>query len=498
MSSNALHGTIPPSMGNMRQMSSLDLSRNNFSGEIPEQLAMGCISLKNLKLSKNRLRGPVFPTDSNLTQLRYLHLDGNRFMGKISAGLFRSPHLEVLDVGKNYISDHLPTQIGNFSKLTSFSMPENYLEGPIPVEYCNLCILSRLDLSQNRIIGPIPSCANLSLNFLHLQGNGFTGLMPDALSKITSLVTLDMRHNNISGNIPSWIGALPNLRVLLLGGNNFQGHIPMNLCQLKNISILDLSNNYLSGSIPPCFGNMTFGRARVIDFSFLVYQMESSWSTSMYTPGNRINVEVSFNAVDVTPDEDEVEFITKSRSETYMGNVLYFMSGVDLSWNQLTGKIPPEIGHLMAIHALNLSHNQLTGPIPETFSNLKQIESLDLSYNRLSGVIPPQLIELYTLSTFTVAHNNLSGRTPGLKRQFGTFGETSYEGNPLLCGPPLKSCFSTSLLPPSMTTTSGDEEDGDDIIFYACFSLFSISTAIGEVYIFILSMHASILSIILL
>ncbi|XP_058071108.1 cuscuta receptor 1-like [Magnolia sinica] len=463
MSINALHGTIPPSMGNMRQMRSLDLSRNKFSGEIPEQLPMGCISLEILKLSNNRLQGPVFLTHSNLTVLRFLYLDGNRFTGKISASIFKSQYLWIWDVGKNNLSDCLPIQIGNFTKLELLYMSKNHFKGSIPIEYCNLSNLSLLDLSQNRIFGSTPSCVNPSLRFLHLQGNVLTGLMPNTSFKISSLVTIDVRHNNISGNIPSWIGTFTNLRVLLLGGNNFQGHIPLHLCQLKNISILDLSHNNLSGTIPPCFGNMTFGRAGVIDFStFVVSRGIFGFFQSKDFPGHPI-------AFRMSPEEEEVEFITKRRSETFKGDVLYFMSGVDLSWNQLTGEIPPEIRHLTAIHALNLSHNQLTGPVPETFSNLKQIESLDLSYNRLSGEIPPQLTELNFLSTFTVAHNNLSGRTPDRKAQFGIFGETSYEGNPHLCGPLLKSCFPTSLLPPSIPTEPDDEEGGYDIILYACF-----------------------------
>ncbi|XP_058072739.1 receptor-like protein 14 isoform X3 [Magnolia sinica] len=470
MSINALSGSIPLSMGNMSELVSLDLSRNNFSGEIPEQLAMGCISLEILKLSNNRFQGAVFPTHSNLTLLEYLYLDGNQFTGRISAGIFNSPLLQFLDVGKNNISGRLPAQIGNFSELEWLSMPGNYLEGPIPTEYCKLSRLSFLDLSQNGIFGPIPSCFSLSLKFLHLQGNELTGLMPTALSKISSLVTLDVSDNYFSGNIPNWIGTLQNLR-FLLGGNNLQGHIPMQLCQLKNVSILDISHNNLSGPIPMCFGNMTFGRARVTDFStFVFYPWSTTFDQHIELPGYRIEVSVPLIHGRMTKSEEEVEFITKKRSETYKGDVLYLMSGVDLSWNQLTGEIPPEIGYLTATHALNLSHNQLSGPIPETFSNLKQIESLDLSHNRLSGEIPPQLTELYTLSTFTVAYNNLSGVLPDMmKGQFSTFGETSYEGNPLLCGLPLKSCFSTSPLPPSMPTTSGDKDDGNDIIFYACF-----------------------------
>lgn len=108
---------------------------------------------------------------------------------------------------------------------------------------------------------------------------------------------------------------------------------------------------------------------------------------------------------------EEIDFLSKSRSESYTGNILYFMSGIDLSMNKLAGPIPPELEFLSDIHTLNLSHNQMNSSIPRTFSNLKQIQSLDLSDNKLSGEIPSDLVQLNFLSVFSVANNNLSGRT---------------------------------------------------------------------------------------
>lgn len=59
---------------------------------------------------------------------------------------------------------------------------------------------------------------------------------------------------------------------------------------------------------------------------------------------------------------DVVEFISKSRSESYARSILHFMSGMDLSDNKLTGPIPPKMGYLSGIHRINLSHNISVDP----------------------------------------------------------------------------------------------------------------------------------------
>ena len=63
------------------------------------------------------------------------------------------------------------------------------------------------------------------------------------------------------------------------------------------------------------------------------------------------------------------------------------------------------------------------------------LETLDLSSNQLEGKIPQQLTDLTSLEFFNLSHNHFVGCIPKGK-QFNTFGNNSYSGNSELrdCG----------------------------------------------------------------
>ncbi|RWR75569.1 LRR receptor-like serine/threonine-protein kinase FLS2 [Cinnamomum micranthum f. kanehirae] len=461
MSRNSFYGSLPPSFGNMSLLQTLDLSHNNLSGEIPVELAAAPLSVSTLKLSNNSFHGKISSTYLlNMTILNHLYLDNNHFVGTIPPSLFNVSWLWGLNIGDNHLSGRIPSQIGDNLRLSTLILRGNHFDGLVPFEICKLQYLKFLDLSDNSLSGPIPSCSNFTnLKFMHLENNSFSGFIPRALSSSSSMISLNIRHNHIADVIPVWIGRLSRLRILLLKGNNLHGHIPNELCQLKNLNLLDLSYNNLFGSLPSCLNNLTFGRSIFLD-DFSVGGGSSSYFSS---PLNVYTLGTIFD--EVTEELKEVEFVTKRMENSYKGGILNYMSGIDVSCNQLTGEIPREMGQLSGLHSLNLSYNQFAGPIPATFKKLSQIESLDLSHNKLNGTIPSELTELYSLSVFSVAYNNLSGRTPDMKSQFSTFSESSYEGNPLLCGPPLsRNCISTAPI-----GEVPEKDDASIVSFYGSF-----------------------------
>uniref|UniRef100_A0A0D3C1Y5 Leucine-rich repeat-containing N-terminal plant-type domain-containing protein n=1 Tax=Brassica oleracea var. oleracea TaxID=109376 RepID=A0A0D3C1Y5_BRAOL len=487
-SSNWFQGNFLSSMGEMKSITFLDLSYNNLSGKLPRSFLKGCFQLKYLKLSHNKFSGHFLPRGTQFFSLDVLRIDDNLFTGKIGVGLLSSTDLSMLDMSHNCFTGAIPSWISKFSYLEFLLLSNNFLEGSIPP---SLLLIEFLDLSGNLFSGALPS-SQVQGRIFFLNNNNFTGSVPDTL--LEGVQILDLRNNKLSGSIPEFVNS--EINFLLLRGNNLTGSIPRQLCELSNIRLLDLSDNKLSGSIPSCLYNtsvvlrggkedrITYGpssqtlsfnseyyRSTFLVEEFQVYfaafqEFEIKFATKQrydsYCPGE------SWYSDSYSPDEPWL-IDSGTNTSQFRRGVLDYMYGMDLSNNELSGFIPTELGGLWKLRSLNLSHNFLSSSIPSSFSNLKDIESLDLSYNKLHGSIPQQLTSLFSLAVFDVSYNNLSGIVPQ-GRQFNTFDNNSYIGNPLLCGLPTNiSCDQANERSEEEDSGGGVEEneaDMDRVVFY--------------------------------
>ncbi|KAM4093591.1 hypothetical protein ACJW30_06G128300 [Castanea mollissima] len=126
-----------------------------------------------------------------------------------------------------------------------------------------------------------------------------------------------------------------------------------------------------------------------------------------------------------------------------------------LQHNNFSGQFPASLS--TKLNALDISFNSFSGSIPLTFQNLTRLTVLNLQNNSISGAIPR--LNLPKLKLLNVSHNNLNGSIPFSLQNFPS---SSFEGNSLLCGPPLKHCStispSPSYLPPPSPTVSQNQK----------------------------------------
>ncbi|MCD7445990.1 hypothetical protein HAX54_024694 [Datura stramonium] len=102
---------------------------------------------------------------------------------------------------------------------------------------------------------------------------------------------------------------------------------------------------------------------------------------------------------------------------------------MNLSNNNLSGRIPPKLGNLILLEYLYLNNNHLTGEIPITFGNLTSLMGCNFSYNNLTGPLPDvPLFQNMDVSSF-IGNNGLCG---------GLLGGCN-ESPPFNSNPPIKS-----------------------------------------------------------
>ena len=231
-------------------------ANNHLTGELPSSLK-NCTKLTLIDLAKNKFSEKIQAwVGESLSDLAVLNLRSNGFNGRIPSSLCQLKMLQILDLSRNNISGARPRYFNNFTAMTQKGPPVTVYDysaitKPSSRGYESLGIYFDStslfwkggEAEDKNILGQMRSI-DLSSNRV------LNGEIPEEITELLELVSLNLSRNNLTGVITPTFGQLKSLDVLHLSRNQLFGQIPTNLSQIYRLSFLDLSKTNLSSKIP--------------------------------------------------------------------------------------------------------------------------------------------------------------------------------------------------------------------------------------------------------
>ena len=121
LSNMGLKGPFPRGIQNCSSMTGLDFSLNRLSKTIPADISTLLTFVTTLDLSSNDFTGEIPASLSNCTYLNTIRLDQNQLTGQIPANLSQLPRLKLFSVANNLLTGQVPIFANGVASANSYA-----------------------------------------------------------------------------------------------------------------------------------------------------------------------------------------------------------------------------------------------------------------------------------------------------------------------------------------------------------------------------------------
>ncbi|KAK6278778.1 hypothetical protein POUND7_019045 [Theobroma cacao] len=412
LSYNDLFGSLPRCLSNFSAMVKTSGTTETYTSLAPLIVMKGQMLdyqiLSRIFVASIVMKGQMLEYSTTLDLVRSIDFSNNNLSGEIPVEVTNLLGLGSLNLSNNLLTGTIPKNIGVMKSLESVDFSLNKLSGPIPESISTLTFLNHLNLSYNNLIGQIPSSTQLqSLEPSNFIGNQLCGLpLPNKCSANGTIQnTRNGRGENDKGFVTDWFwfgmayGFVIGFWSVFLPLRWIGGLVPR---QLGNISSLQHLNLYAGDEYNLHVANLQWlsglSSLKHLDLGNVNLTKASNWLKvlntlpslkKLYLPGCQL--------LQVPPP---INLNRSSLANLDLSSNSFENTGVvDFSW----------IFHLKSLVSLDLSHNDLKGRVFDGLANMTSLRHLDLSFNAFNSSIPEWLYNLNSLQFLNLGSNSLKG-----------------------------------------------------------------------------------------
>ncbi|GAB4327818.1 MAG: hypothetical protein Kow0069_34820 [Promethearchaeota archaeon] len=281
---------------------------------------------------------------------------------------------------------------------------------------------------------------------LSLRGVGLVEI-PVQVRSLDALEWLDVAENDLV-LLPQWLGELGNLRSLLLEKNRVE-FLPNSIAALRHLTRLDISANQLKclPDLTPLVElvAVTFGDNPLESFPNLPLRVREEVAEQYAHLELPLDERLALGDLQlllgrpleqVPPDDLPVRDVTPFFLNVVDEELKFATSGghvvaVSLLTRKVLRELPPSVGKLAGLRALQVPHNHLER-LPETLVNATGLEYLDVHGNRLEAL--PVAVGSWTKLRSLLASDNVVSSLPPQLLRLERLRELDLGGNHLQAG----------------------------------------------------------------